>query len=99
MKSQTAATKKTTTTVESARQVRKSNTGRAPRYKFKFINIIFNITDSMSKPTSWVSEEENPLKTKTKFFWESMVLKIEQKPDSIWEKELSMSTKSKTDSE
>lgn len=31
MKSQTSATKKTSTVVESARQVKKSNTGRAPR--------------------------------------------------------------------
>ena len=34
MKSRTATTKKTTT-VESAVQVKKSNTGRAPRYYFK----------------------------------------------------------------
>jgi hypothetical protein len=47
MKSQTAATKKTTTTVASARQVKKSNTGRAPRYILKLSYSIIIILDSM----------------------------------------------------
>ncbi len=68
MKSQTAATKKTTTTVESARQVKKSNTGRSPRYKFNLIKPMINISDSTLELLSWVSEEENPLKIQTMLY-------------------------------